>query len=361
MATFETSYRTFHHRADGEPLVETDGPADEGWKWIDIVAPDRETIEKMAGDHGWDRLSVEDVFDDSPLSKFVDFGDHVFVVLHALGPLEPRVTTIELDAFLADGLLVTIRHRPIQAIDDLIESALTRPGSADGGPDRMLARIAQATAYPYLPLVDFLDDHVEGLEDRAIVRDPSVVGEVQALRRDATRLRRFVAPQREVLLALAREGATPLIGRRARQRFADVYEQLYRTVESLDGARMLLGSVLETYRSSVAEDMNRVMKVLTVFSAIVLPLGLLAGIWGMNFANMPELAQPEGYFLALGLMAVVAIGLWVYFARKGFIGGPRLKEIPKSLGMGLFHVAALPVKGLGAVVRTLTSDEKRNG
>ena len=359
MPNDESSFRTFRHQADGEPLIEVDGPDGEGWRWIDIVAPDRETIERMAQEHGWDRISVEDVFDDTPLSKFADFGDHVFVVLHALGSLEPRVSTIEVDAFLADGLLVTVRHHPIAAIDELIESALTRPGTGEGGPDRMLARIAQATTYPFLPLIDLLDDHIESLEDRAIVRDPGVVGEVQALRRDATRLRRFVAPQREVLLALTREGATPLIGRRARQRFADVYEQLYRTVESLDSSRMLLGSVLETYRSSVAEDMNSVMKVLTVFSAIVLPLGLLAGIWGMNFANMPELDQPEGYFLALGLMATVAIGLWLYFARRGFIGGPRLREIPKSLGMGLFQMAALPVKGLGAVVRTLTGEERR--
>ncbi len=230
---------------------------------------------------------------------------------------------------------------------------------ADGGADRMLARIAQAVAYPYLPLIAALDDHIEGLEDRAIVRDPGVVGEVQALRRDATRLRRFVAPQREVLLALGREGATRLVEKKARQRFADVYEQLYRIVESLDSSRMLLGSVLETYRSSVAEDMNRVMKVLTVFSAIVLPLGLLAGIWGMNFANMPELQRPSGYFIALGLMGTMALGLWIYFARKGFIGGPRLREIPKSVGMGLFRVAALPVKGIGAVVQTLGGDSER--
>jgi magnesium transporter len=160
------------------------------------------------------------------------------------------------------------------------------------------------------------------------------------------------------MLALTREESTPLIDRRARLRFAHVYDQLYRMVESLDGARLLLAAVLETYRSAVAEATNRVMKVLTVFSAIVLPLTLIAGIYGMNFENMPELRWPAGYFLTLSVMAGTGVGLWIWFARKGYVGGPRLQDLPKAVGLGLLQVAALPVRGIGAVVKTLANNDE---
>jgi magnesium transporter len=210
----------------------------------------------------------------------------------------------------------------------------------------MLARVAEMLVRPFLPLVGALEDRLEELEEMALRSQPRVVTEVQALRRDTARLRRFVAPQREVVLAMMREEATPLVGRRARQRFSDVYELVYRTVESLDSDRLLLAAVLDTYRSAVADETNRVIKVLTIFSATLLPLTLIAGIYGMNFEHMPELEWRFGYAWALGLMAAVASGLWVWFARKGFIGGPRLRDLPRAVGMGLLHAATLPAKGV---------------
>ena len=136
-------------------------------------------------------------------------------------------------------------------------------------------------------------------------------------------------------------------------RFADVHEQLFRVVETLDGARLLLGSALETYRSAVAEEMNRVMKVLTVFSAIMLPLTLMAGVWGMNFENMPELDHPLGYGFALGSMLVVGVGLWLLFIRSGFVSNVMLKKLPRAIGLGLWQVATLPIK----VVSKAINDE----
>jgi magnesium transporter len=270
--------------------------------------------------------------------------------------LGDRVSTIEVDAFLAEGLLVTIQHGHIPPLESLMDDAVRQANGFEGGPDRMLARLATAVTAPFLRLLDSLEDRIEKIEDRAIARDPSVIAEVQVLRSDVTHLRRLVAPQRDVLLALAREGATPLVTRRARQRFADGYEQVVRTVEQLDGARLLLAAALDTYRSTVAEDMNQVMKVLTVFSAIMLPLTLLAGIWGMNFRFMPELDEPWGYGLALGTMALLGLSMWRWFARRGFVGGPRLEQLPKTIGLGLLEMAALPLWGFERAFRSITDD-----
>lgn len=354
--------RILHVEAEGAPVTRLDpeiifsGWA--GWIWLDVSINEEALIQRLATRFNWDRIEMEDVFDDSPIGKVIDVGEHVFVVMQTLGKAPRRVSTVEVDAFLMEDLLVTIRHGEIDVIDDLYEASAT---ATSGGADRMLARLAAGLVAPLLPLLDSLEERIETLEDRAIARDPSVIGEVQVLRSDVTRLRRFVAPQRDVALSLSREDATPLITRRARQRFSDVHEQLYRVVESLDGARLLLASVLETYRSTVAEDMNRVMKVLTVFSAIMLPLTLMAGIWGMNFRQMPELEKPNGYFIALGSMAGFGVALWTWFSRQGFIGGPRLRDLPKAIGLGLWEVATLPVKGVGKVVRSVFDESEVDG
>jgi magnesium transporter len=191
--------------------------------------------------------------------------------------------------------------------------------------------------------------------------DPGVVGLVQALRRDSIVLRRALAPQRDMVRSLAHEGM-PGIDERARRRLDSVYDDCFRVVESLDMARALLASVLETYRSTVAERTNEVMKVLTVFAAIILPLSLVAGIYGMNFTNMPELDWPPAYFVVLAAMLAFAIGLWFYFSKRGFIGGPRLPRVDRVVGRGLadlFHLTTTPVRG---IVQWLVedSDQRRS-
>ena len=106
------------------------------------------------------------------------------------------------------------------------------------------------------------------------------------------------------------------------------------------------------------EKANEVMKVLTVFAAIILPLSLIAGLYGMNFARMPELDWRWGYFGVLGIMATVAISLWVHFAKRGFIGGPKIGRIPKALGLGIAGLVHLTTQPLGAVGRILKGQHR---
>jgi magnesium transporter len=167
------------------------------------------------------------------------------------------------------------------------------------------------------------------------------------------RLRRVLAPQRDTVRGLADE-EFPAISERARLRLRSAHDQYVRATESLDSSRALLAAVLETYRAVVAERANEVMKVLAVFAAILLPLSVMAGIYGMNFANMPELDWRWAYFVALGIMATVALALWLYFARRGFIGGPRLGRIPKAVGSGLAGLVRLTTLPVSSVSRMLT-------
>ena len=316
--------------------------------WIDVTNPTEAEIVDLTERFGVDPLAVEDIAEPTQFPKVDDFADHLLLVLHGLSVGEGSIKTFEIDAVITATTLLTFHREQAPGIDWLIDQGLASEAMATGGPDRMLARVAEITARRFLPVIDEFEEKIDGLEDLAINAHPTVVATSQALRHDAIRLRRVLAPQREVMMSLAREGHD-MIGDRARQRFGDVYDHLFRLVESLDTARALLASVLDTYRSTVAESMNDVMKVLTVFSAILLPLSLLAGIYGMNFANIPELDWRWGYAGLLSVMATTAFGLWIYFGRRGFIGGPRLSRLSRGVGRGIGY----GMKGVGAGLKGL--------
>ncbi len=334
------------------PAALDDVRAGAGWFWLDLGGGDVAEIVALCERLGFDRLATEDVIDEAHFPKVEDFGEYLFVVLHGLGRGDDRLVTVELDAFVGPDFLVTFHQDPVPALAWLAEQAQSRPAFAEGGPDLMLSRLAEGQARRYLPIIQALDDQVDEIEVRAVEGDPAVVGEVQALLRDASRLRRIVGPQREVLLTLSHE-YSPVVSEHAQRRFGDVYDHHFRLVESLDVAKGMLAALLDTYRSTVAERMNAVMKVLTVYAAILLPLSLLAGIYGMNFANMPEREWRWGYFALLGVMAAVAIGQWIYFIRRGFIGRFRPGRIPVAVGKGLVHVAAVPIRSVMGVATEL--------
>jgi magnesium transporter len=216
----------------------------------------------------------------------------------------------------------------------------------------LFARLAEVGARRFQPLVEGLEERVLDTEARAVAGDRTVVGDVQALRRDALMLRKIVGPLRDTFMRLGSEELGG-VGERARLRCQSVRDHYFRIAESLDTAQAVLGAVLETYRSTVAERTNEVMKVLTVFTSVMLPLSLVAGIYGMNFAHMPELDWRLGYLWALGLMAVIGLGLWVYFARRGFVGGPRWERAPRVVGKGLADLVRLTVKPVVGVAELL--------
>lgn len=328
------------------------------WFWLDVDEVDGEVVEEIGRVFGLNRVGLDDVHAITEFPKADDYEDHLFFSSHSPALVDDRVTTAELDGFLSERFLITFHRTQIPGVDWTRERVLQAEDLSALRPDVLLAGILETAARRSLQLVDGLEAQISDLESRSVVGDPNVVGLVQAFRRDSIVLRRALAPERDMVRSLMHEGM-PGIDDRARRRLDSVYDDCFRVVESLDMARALLASVLETYRSAVAERMNEVMKVLTVFSAIILPLSLLAGIYGMNFSNMPELDQPWAYFALLGAMAFIAVGLWLYFSRRGFIGGPRLPRVDRVVGRGLaglFHLTTTPVRG---IVHWLIEDPDR--
>lgn len=314
-----------------------------GWLWLDVTEFDADEVWTVGETFGFEPLTIEDVLDWSKFPKVEEFPAFTFVVGHALSVAEERVVTVEYDVFVSERFLVTFHREDLPSFVWGREHAVQAGVLAESGPDVLWARIAEVGAARFLPIVEGLEETIADLEDRAIAADPSVPAEVLGLRRDVQTLRQVAGSQRDVFRLLGRDHYAGIRGA-ARRRLSHVHDDYGRLTEMLEGARLLLTSVLETYRGTVAERTNDVMKVLTVFAAIVLPLSLIAGIYGMNFTNMPELDWRWGYFFMLGVMAVVGFALWAYFGRRGFVGGPRVTAVPGLVGKGLVELVKLTAR-----------------
>lgn len=320
------------------PFEGLDRLPETGWVWLDVETEDVAEIMEIGTALGFDPLSIEDVVTDM-LPKIDVYDDYRYLVCHGLRFEDDRIGTIEFDLFITDRMLVTFRPAEIHGVSWIWDRLETSTLDMLGSPAELAARILEVGSRRFPHLIDALEERIEELEDRAMQAENEVIGAAQALRRDVIVLRRVFGPQRDVLQRL---GFDDTLTPRARRAFADVFDHHFRFVESLDSARALIGSIQETHRGAIAARTNEVMKVLTVFSAIMLPLTLVAGIWGMN-VTLPFGASEQAFGVVVGGMALVAVVLWLYFAYRGFVGGIRLSRIPKAVGLTIAHLTA-PVR-----------------
>lgn len=335
-------------RAPGDLQALRSGP---GFVWLDLLTETPERIRALSETFDLDRMSLEEAVDISLLPRIDEHERYVFVVLDGLviGSGE-RLTTSEIDIFIGVDFLVTIHRDPFPAVEWLQNPDNRSSTTNLATPAQVTAFIAQLGTRRYLPLIKALDDRIDILEDMAMASDPRTLSEVHALRRDVGLLRRSIGPQRDVFNELA-ESLHPAIDAAAARAFDRIFDHHLKIVDSLDGARGLLSSVLETHRGAVADQTNEIVRILTVFSAILLPMSVIASMWGMNFINIPFAGAEWGFLALVGSMLLLGVGLWLYFGRRGFVGGPKLSDLPKSVGLGLLQIGVIPIKVVSTGVR----------
>lgn len=318
--------------------------------WIDIEDEDAESRSAILSAVGLSDMTVDEWEERHLLQGVHELDDALHVQLHIPGIGGNRLVSAATDVLIGSTVLVTEHADNNPAIDRMWDPpSLTK--SNLGTPAELAALVGKATGRQLIPLIDELEVRIDGLEDLAFAADPKTLTEVHALRRDLVTLRRLAGRKRDIFddLAIVVHGA---MEQRGQQAFSSASDHAGRLVDSLESARSLLNSVLETYRGAVADQTNEIVRLLTVFSAILLPLGLVAGLFGMNFVSIPGTDEDWGFWVLIGAMAVVALGLWIFFARRGFIGAPRLREVPKAVGLGIVYVGTAPVRALASGVGT---------
>lgn len=315
---------------------------DGGWAWVDVTAEVSDIAELVAMTAGLelDPLAVRDSVGDVDLPKVDDFGHHLVLVLHGLRG--DRVETYELDCLMTDRVLVTVREERSPALDALWNQVQASAELAKGGVDELLGRLADVLTRRFLAVVDAFADRIEELIGDALVAAPEFLGDMTAVRIDLAAVRRIIHPQREALDVL-RQSASPLMSDAGRRRISDVFDVAVRASHELDAARSALAETLDAYRGAEAKEATNVTKVLTVYAAIMLPLSLVAGFFGMNFANLPWLGNEWGWVIVTAAMVLVATVSLGIFVALGWIRRPAGREAGAALGRGLIEAAKAPV------------------
>jgi len=259
----------------------------EGLLWVDIQSEPRETVEPLLREvFEFHPLAIDDALHEAHIPKVDDWGTYLYVVLHGIVSTQQQgdaFDTSEIDIFAGSNYIVTFRNLAIPAVDRVWEIAQRDQRALARGAGRLLYRIIDETESDYMPLLDSIDETLSRSEDEIFARpDPSVLAEVFALKRALLRLRRAIAPQREVINKLAR-GDFQQFSPEDRMYFRDVYDHLVRLNDILESLRDLVGSALEIYLSVVSNRLNEVLKTLTVITTLFMPLSFVAGFFGMNF------------------------------------------------------------------------------
>ena len=293
--------------------------------WVDVIGlADLELIAAIGALFDMDPLAIEDVANTDQRPKVDVYDGHPLIVVHMFDG--KSVTSKEQFAIVFDKThVVTFQERP----GDCLEPVRKRLAAPTGrirkrGAPYLVYAILDTILDAYFPLLESIGEELEELEDR-ITFDPRPrdVTDLHAIKRQLLTVKRALWPSREMLSALTRE-ELGLIPRDISQFLRDTYDHAVQLIDITETYRELATGLLDLYLSSVSTKMNEVMKVLTIISTIFIPLGFLAGLWGMNFdpnlaGNMPELDLPYAYPAALGLMALIALGLLMVFRWKRWL------------------------------------------
>jgi magnesium transporter len=349
--------------ADGNaaPATEpTTEPPPGGWVWVDVFATDDDIAEllDLTDQFRLDRLAVRDAVLDLDMPKVDDFGSHLLIVLHGLAT--DSVATYEIDCFLTSCHLISIRNTDSPSIDSLWSQVSNRPDLAKASVDELAGLLADFVTRRLLSVLEAFDLRVEELTEKALRADATLLEDLTAVRTDLAGVRRVVHPQREAL-DLLRSARSPLLTDLGRRRFSDVFDVASRLANGLDEARSAIAETLDAYRGAEARQATEVSKVLTVYAAIILPLSLITGYFGMNFENLPLIRTRWGWAAVTAAMLLVAFVSMGVFISLGWVRRPSGRRTGQTLGRGLVEATRAPVQIVGAVVEMSTMPLRATG
>jgi magnesium transporter len=300
--------------------------------WVDVDGlGDAARLERMGQILGLHPLALEDAVGGSQRPKVEFYDEHCFIVVHMIS-IGERIESEQLSLFLRPGLVVSLQGgRPGDSLDPVRKRIKKGHGALrNSAADYLAYTLLDAVVDAYFPVLEEFGERLEKLE-REVVEGRlarTLARRIHAAKHDLLTVRRALWPMRDALGTLLRDGAGQL-SQETLIYLRDCYDHTIQLLEIVDSYREVTSNLMDMHLSSVSLRMNEVMKVLTVIATIFIPLTFIAGVYGMNFDaggspwNMPELRWRYGYPFALGLMAMTAAGLVLYFRAKGWLGKGR--------------------------------------
>jgi magnesium transporter len=302
--------------------------------WVDMENPteaEEETL--LLSIFDFHSLTIEDCRKgrdpEGHLPKVEDFGDHLFIIFNPVegvmatedeeAMFRMEIRTSQLSAYLTSRALVTHHYTPLRSITNAMQLLTKNALTLGKGPDFLFHFIIDDIVDNYTPILDKLDDAIDSMEDE-VFQNPSSKSmmHILHLKRNIITIRRVAVYQREMLSRLSR-GEFELINRDEMIYYRNVYDHLVRMTDMADSYRDIVTSLLDAYLSVTSNQLNQVMKVLTIISTIFLPLSVITGFFGMNFIHLPLANWEYGVLITGVFMVVVAWGMLWLFKRNNWI------------------------------------------
>ena len=291
--------------------------------WVDVVDPSEDDLALVQKEFSLHPLAMEDLRHPGQRPKVERYDTHAFIVAYASNG-NPRHLS-ELNLFVADGWMVSVRHsyKGDGCVDVLdVANRFDRTRSGHNTVGFLLYTLMDAVVDTYFDALDSTEDELEEIESRIFVVDgpneSSLQQDLLVLRRELLLFRRRVVPLRDVLQTILRQEVRP-VREDVQRYFQDVLDHILRVIDTLETQRELLGNAVDAHLAVVNNHMNDIMKKMTSWGAILFGAALITGVYGMNFQYMPELSWHYGYFIALGLMLTLTTALYTWFKKKGWL------------------------------------------
>jgi len=265
---------------------------------------------------------MEDILSVGQRPKLEEYKDYVQAVIKTLelDSTEEIIEYEQLTFILKENILVTFQEKT----GDVFDSVRNRIKEAKGsirkrGADYLLYALLDLVVDHYFIVLENFSEKLENLETDLLNNpDKTTLNKLHMLRRETLILRRSVYPLRE-MIGKFEKMEEPLISNGIKVFIRDLYDHTVKVVETIEVLRDMTSGLLDLYMNTVSNKMNEIMKVLTIMSTIFIPLTFIAGVYGMNFTNMPELEYKYGYFAILGIMFMVFIGMLIFLRRKKWL------------------------------------------
>ena len=287
--------------------------------WLDLADPTEEELTLIQEEFGLHELAMEDTRVRGQRPKVEVYDGYFFLAMHALSlDAEDELIDSEVHAFAGHRFLITLRYDPVFDISEVLRRWDRQTELTYEGGGFLLYALIDEVVDDYFNVIERYEDVGEDLEDEVFKEDVAtdIQERIFKLKRRVVVFRRLVMPLREVLDLMQEQPG--FVTDPLRPYYRDVADHVIRTLEFADNLRDLATSALEAQISQVSNRLNIVMKRLTAWASIILVPTLIAGIYGMNFLNMPELKWRYGYYAALGLMGLTMLLLYRMFKKRDY-------------------------------------------
>ncbi|MFP4521532.1 MAG: magnesium/cobalt transporter CorA [Fibrobacterota bacterium] len=315
----QTSWDSSSERPAGAAFSKSEDPV----TWIDINGlSDTEAVKEAGRAFDLHPLILEDILNTEQRPKVEEYDGCLFIVLKLLYYSEGihNLRQEQISLVLKDGLVLSFQESDRDFLLPVKERISKSKGRIrQKGADYLIYAVADTVVDEFFLLMEKTGERIETLEEMTVSSPgKDSISEIHSLKRNMLYIRKILWPHREVFSKLSRY-ESPLIKNDSLLFFRDIHDHVIQVIETVEISRDMISGLVDIFLSSQSNKMNDIMKVLTMFASIFIPLTFIAGIYGMNFKTMPELEWVWGYPVVLGIMFFAAGGMLYYFRKKGWL------------------------------------------